>query len=532
MLTRPDESLAPPPPKPGETPLGRLRRLALADGGLPIVWLTLTIVMLLPIWGQRLVPFQDAPNHMALIRAWHNFHDPAYRIAEFYDLRVRLVPYFLHYSVVHLLMYVFPIEVANKLFVSGYLVGFPLSVLAFARAIKRSPWLALGAFGLAFNICYAYGFWSYSAGSCFMFLSWALLIRWLDGGRKLLLLWLGISTTLAYLGHVMPWFVLGLGCGAILLLWVRRDWKRTLLAIPPLLPSVGLAVAAMIEERNARAYMKHRGAFNATWYDGWFLLKRLYHWTIDICPDNFGVWVLAVIAATVIGLWAWRGARIDGTFGQVHDRLLTRLIVILALMYVLLPHQVKQPMAWWFITERIPGMMMPLFLLLPAARLDGWKRLVVLPMVLACLLFPLHLWRHYRVFNARYQPFIRLVDKIPVGATTYVVSRPRSWFTEIPADDVTIVTVDEHATSWPMALKGGYSPFLFDQGIPVRPRVRLRAPPYRSPIPFTLDQAPEFDYLLIQNAPREIATIPVLEQVGALGNWVLLKHRRDITDEP
>ena len=67
--------------------LRQLRRLFFAAGGLPIVWIGLTILVLVPIWHQRLLPHLDTPNHLALVRAWHSYHDASYNIAEYYRLR-------------------------------------------------------------------------------------------------------------------------------------------------------------------------------------------------------------------------------------------------------------------------------------------------------------------------------------------------------------------------------------------------------------------------------------------------------------
>src|SRR6516162_9650816 len=99
-------------------PLVRLRQLVLRTGGLPFIWLALTVLYLVPIWHQRLLPMLDTPNHLALIRGWHNFDDPSFRVAEYYSLRIRPVPYIFFYSTVHFLMYLFPIEIANKVFLS------------------------------------------------------------------------------------------------------------------------------------------------------------------------------------------------------------------------------------------------------------------------------------------------------------------------------------------------------------------------------------------------------------------------------
>src|SRR5687767_8969063 len=114
--------------------MNRLRRLLLAHGGLPILWIALTVLVLIPVWLPRLLPMLDTPSHLALVRGWHSYHDPAYRIAEHYDLRIRIVPYVFFYATIHSLMYVFPLEVANKIFLSAYLILFPLGTLYVARA--------------------------------------------------------------------------------------------------------------------------------------------------------------------------------------------------------------------------------------------------------------------------------------------------------------------------------------------------------------------------------------------------------------
>ena len=72
--------------------VARGRRWLVDSGGLPIIWIALTILALVPIWNQRLLPQLDTPNHLALVRGWHSYHDPSYKIAEYYTLRVRPVP--------------------------------------------------------------------------------------------------------------------------------------------------------------------------------------------------------------------------------------------------------------------------------------------------------------------------------------------------------------------------------------------------------------------------------------------------------
>src|SRR5205814_3796211 len=118
---------------------------------------------------------------------------------------------------------------------------------------------------------------------------------------------------------------------------------------------------------------------------------------------------------------------------------------------------------------------------------------VVLPLTLAHL---------YRDFSARNYPFMKLLDLTPRGARVMVVVRgmmrgPQS--EEASGDPATSAPVYWHFSSWPMALKGGYGPYLFDQGIPVRPKATLTAPPWGSVDSFDIRQAPDFDYFIIRN---------------------------------
>ena len=180
----------------------------------------------------------DTPNHLSLARGWHEYNDPASRVAEFYELRVRVVPYYLFYGSINLLLYVVPIETANKIFLSAYLILFPLSVLAVARSLKRSPWLALFAFPFAFNQNWIYGFASYLMSVTFSLFALAALISYLETRKVVYALLLGACCVICYLGHVMPWVLFGL-CAIVLLLVA-------------VVVAVGIAVVLVVLPRHAR----------------------------------------------------------------------------------------------------------------------------------------------------------------------------------------------------------------------------------------------------------------------------------------
>src|ERR1700749_1206732 len=126
-----------------------------------------------------------------------------------------------------MVMYVVNIEVANKLFLSAYVVLFPLAVLSLARALRRSPWLALGGFLLVFNQDWIYGFSSFLMGLTMLVFSLAALLRLLDDGRTPDGWLLAIYCLLCYFSHVEDWFCFGVAAIAMLILY-RRRWRRGL----------------------------------------------------------------------------------------------------------------------------------------------------------------------------------------------------------------------------------------------------------------------------------------------------------------
>lgn len=517
-------------------PHERAQRWVVDSGGLPLIWIALTIVALIPVWGQRLLPMLDTPNHLGLVRGWHNFHDPAYHIADYYTLRIRPVPYFLFYLVIHLLLYVCSIEVANKLFLSAYLILFPLSILALARALKRSPWLALTAFPLAFNQNWIYGFSSYLMGATFMFFSLAALIRWLDGGGRAWLAALGGSCILAYFSHVMPWFCFGL-CAIPLLLVNWSKWKRGLYASLAMLPSVLFAVAAYVEEKHDHSYFKRGDGLSAlagSWRDFPTLVEEFPRRVMELFPGNVDRNILIVIALTVIGLCIWKGVHRDDET-RVQRKYFGVMLWVLGLTYCMLPYQITRPMSWWYVSPRVPSMMAPILALLPAVPLIGWRRLAMAPVIVAAVALPLNLSQLYRSFSRRNAPFMRMVEETPIGSRVLVVVRnmmrgPGS--EELSGDPATSGPVYWHFSSWPMALHGGYGPYLFNQGIPIVPKVKLTAPPWANTDTFELRQAPDFDYYIVRSPADDMQREPSLKVKDHIGEWFLFKRIHKMTDEP
>jgi hypothetical protein len=483
-------------------------RARLGLGG--AIWTALSFVQLVPVWSGRTLPILDYPNHLALVRIWDKLEDPAYGFAAHFAARVRPVPYLLYYGVLRALGHVVSLENAHKVVLSVYLVAFPLAVLSLARALGRSPWLAFGAFALAYCPSVLYGYEAYMlAATCFFF-GLAALVRWMDHRRTRDVFAFGAAATLAYLLHLVPWAFL-------MAITALAAWR----ALVAFAPSIALAAATAISERLDHAYLHDPGeAFRGTWRTPVTALAELPRWTLDLFPGSLDMGLLAVVALTVVAL-ALRGARPR----KVH----AIAIALVACAYFSLPFEMSTPVVFYMISARVPLLLGPLLLLLPSAPLERRARAFALPLIAVAAIVPLCLAPRWRDFSARSEPFFRLVDQIPLGKTTFVARRalmPTPLPAEKSGDSATCGPAYWAEGAWPVALRGGYSPYLFDQGIPVVYTTRLAAPPFPPRDDFAPREAPEFDYYLLREAGAEAKSDPALALVAREGPWELYRRLR------
>lgn len=118
---------------------------------------------LYPVFGLRLLPMQDYPQHLFLAQVATTYEDPAFNWSKYYDVNLGLRPYMLWYLLIKYVGLVTGVELAGKILFSLYL----LLITVFIYMIKRSlanftlPWSALLLYPFAFNQIYFMGFSNY-----------------------------------------------------------------------------------------------------------------------------------------------------------------------------------------------------------------------------------------------------------------------------------------------------------------------------------------------------------------------------------
>jgi hypothetical protein len=142
------------------------------------------LVGVLPLWVTDHLPFVDLPPHLYLVSVLQRLNDPATLYPQFFEARGTLTPYLGYYAAVGALARVVPLELANRLFISSYVVAMPLSMAFLLRSLGRPVWPSLFALPLAYGDSLAWGFVNYCAAIPLAFVSCGLMLRILTRPRR------------------------------------------------------------------------------------------------------------------------------------------------------------------------------------------------------------------------------------------------------------------------------------------------------------------------------------------------------------
>lgn len=182
-------------------------------------WAAALALGILPLWAAHHLPLVDLPQHLHLISVLHRLDDPTTLYPLLFEARHELTPYLGYYYVVSLLNWLLPLEVANKVFLSAYVVGLPLGLAFLLRSLGRQTWPALLALPFAYGDSFAWGFINYCAALPLTLLAAGAFVRAITC-RPHRLRWgivLALSLTAVLLMHVQAFAFLGIALPFLLL---------------------------------------------------------------------------------------------------------------------------------------------------------------------------------------------------------------------------------------------------------------------------------------------------------------------------
>ena len=185
-----------------------------------IIFLLLIIVHLIPIWIFKYFPSQDGPAHIenaTIIREYNQPERSVFR--KYYTFNKNFTPTWIGHLILAGLMYIVPLLVAEKIFISGYVVLLPLSVRYALKAIRQdTDFLAYLSFPFIYNYFFHLGFYEFSYSLALFFFVMGFWLKYREEFTPKKVLILTFLSLLLFFFHVVS-FVMAYVAIIILTIW-------------------------------------------------------------------------------------------------------------------------------------------------------------------------------------------------------------------------------------------------------------------------------------------------------------------------
>lgn len=212
-----------------------------------LAWILALICGVAPLWATQALPLVDLPQHLHLISVLHRLDDASTLYPEIFARRPELTPYLGYYYAVSLLNWLMPLELANRVFLSAYVAGLPLSLAFLLRSLKRPAWPALLALPFAYGDSFAWGFINYCASLPLALITCGFFVRAIEDApkRRAWAIALAASLVAVLLFHVQAFAWLGVALPFLLLTTPApegKPWRARVPALVGVMPGVILFV--------------------------------------------------------------------------------------------------------------------------------------------------------------------------------------------------------------------------------------------------------------------------------------------------
>jgi hypothetical protein len=459
------------------------------------------VASLVAIWGPREVPLDGWYEQLAQAQLWRHFDD--WSVGRFYALARAPVPGWATVGVIRALATVFPVEAAGRIWLSAYALALPLGAARLAQAFGRSRWLALFSFVLVWNVPLASWRSSFAAGLVVLTFALAELESFARRPCRPravavvalgLLLWLTDAAAWGFFVLAAPLLcarrplAIALVAPSLLLALVgarTMPWSMASIASPPPLARMGEVSASLVMTFGDRAY--------------------------EMLLILVGVWLILLL-----------GARTDEADTPARGYQLEALALLALVLALALPADLHRPIELHGLASRFWPLCALLLGLVPHGPLDGRRRLLLVPVMVVAVAYPVYLAASTAPLDPPLRGARRLAVRIEPGSSTLtLIDRP-----EAPGPPPPRVRSLVWAHALPVLAAGGFDAGL-PAGFPLRVVHALPAPGER----IDPDALAGWDYLLTFDermpyerlGPDAQARFPL---DGTDGSWRLYRRRR------
>ena len=192
------------------------------------IFLALVLIHLIPIWAFDYFPSQDGPAHVENASVIRDYHHPDRSILRtYYTFNKNFTPTWFGHLILVGLLYIVPAVTAEKIFLTLYVILFPISVRYALSAIRsENSFLAYMSFPFIYNYTLHLGFYSFCLSLSLFFFMVGYWLKNRDHFNFKKILILTCLSMALYFFHVVSLAMAYLGV-AILTIWlILLDFVR------------------------------------------------------------------------------------------------------------------------------------------------------------------------------------------------------------------------------------------------------------------------------------------------------------------
>ena len=201
----------------------------------------LILVYLLPIWLFPYFPTQDGVSHVYNSQILTEYNNPEYQFRYYYEINWYPFPNWLSHFSLAVLMFVFPSLIAEKIFLSLYIILFPLAVSYFLNAVQRGRHaLVILSFTFIYNYLFLMGFYNFAVSVPLFLLALGYWWKHKAEMNRTRIVLLNLLIVITYFAHLISYAFILFSIALLALFHFRRDFKRILITGCYLLPAAAL----------------------------------------------------------------------------------------------------------------------------------------------------------------------------------------------------------------------------------------------------------------------------------------------------
>lgn len=368
----------------------------------------LIIVYLLPIWLFSYFPTQDGISHVYNSHIITDYNNPDFEFGDYYDIHWFPFPNWLSHISLTLLMYIFSPLYAEKVFLSLYVILFPVSIHYFLNAVRPNQnSLVILSFTFIYNYLLLMGFYNFAVSVPLFFLALGFWWKYKDNLDIRRIIYINLLILITYFAHLISYAFVLFSIALLTLVHYRRDFKKILLTGCSVLPAafmllVYLPTSDLLSGRPPEIDFGRIGG----------LLKNLIGMKVLVAYNQNQSWIAYLVFAfllflTLYTFWKVRKKLIKENTGQ---KLFLLLFVVLFCLYLILPNNVG-PGGW--VNDRL--LILSMLSVLACFRLSEnqrWRQVFTAAVTLLAIINITYIGILCKKLNTELDEFNAFVEKV------------------------------------------------------------------------------------------------------------------------